>query len=74
MSGGKVTQEERVLLAIFKSGTSCTASVLKKRLGMTDRSFTHTLHLLERGNCIKTEGETILITPHGTSICRTLKP
>jgi predicted transcriptional regulator len=72
MSETKITQEERVLLAIHKEQGKCSVEGLKKKLRMSDRSYMHTLHLLEHGNFIKKVEDTISITAHGQALCRHL--
>ena len=72
MSETKITQEERILLAIHKEHGKCSVEALQKKLGMSDKSYAHTLHLLERGNFIKKVEDIISITAHGQALCRHL--
>jgi predicted transcriptional regulator len=74
MSETKITQEERILLAIHDAHGKCSVEALKKKLGMSDKSYMHTLHLLEHGNFIKKVEDLISITAHGEALCRQLKP
>jgi predicted transcriptional regulator len=73
MSAKKLTQEEKVLLAIFR--TPHPAQILKigQGLGLTDKSCRHAVHLLLHGNFVKkADGNAVQITEHGKQLCQIL--
>lgn len=69
MTMKKATQEERFLKKIFEKGGESSIIELAKELGISDKSFAHTIQLLTRGGYIKKNESTVTITHRGIHFC-----
>lgn len=70
MYAKKLTQEEKVLMAIYRTPGDADIDPIGKQLGLSDKSFRHTIHLLLRGNFIVKAGpEAVRLTAHGKKLC-----
>jgi predicted transcriptional regulator len=70
----RLTQEEKVLLAIFRTSTHANVLTIGRQLGLTDKSCRHAVQLLTHGNFIKKKDEdTVQITAHGIRLCHQLE-
>lgn len=73
MSAKKLTQEEKVLLAILRTHKQAAIDTICKQLGLNDKSGRHAVHLLLHGNCIVKAGDdAVRITDHGKKVCEHL--
>lgn len=74
MSAKKLTQEEKVLLAIYRSPKPPLILDIGRKLGLTDKSCRHAVHLLLHGNFVKKTGDdAVQITEHGKNLCQELE-
>lgn len=70
----KLTQEEKVLLAIFRTPQHSDVLTIGRQLGLTDKSCRHAVQLLLHGNFItKIDHNTVKITDHGKKLCHHLE-
>jgi predicted transcriptional regulator len=66
----KLTQEEKVLLAIFRTQKPADVQMIGRQLGLSDKSCRHAVQLLLHGNFItKVDENTMQITKHGHNLC-----
>ena len=74
MSAKRLTQEEKVLMALFKAPEHSPITPIGRQLGLTDKSFRHAVHLLLHGNFIVRGGpDMIRVTEHGKKLCAILQ-
>lgn len=70
MSSKRLTQEEKVLLVIFRSHHPVKILNIAHSLGLSDKSCHQAIHLLLHGNFIKKrEDEKVELTEHGKKLC-----
>ena len=70
----RLTQEEKVLLAIFRTPKHADILTIGRQLGLTDKSCRHAVHLLLHGNFVKkVDADTVQITEHGKNLCHQLE-
>jgi hypothetical protein len=70
----KLTQEERVLLAIFHTHGYADILTIGRQLGLSDKSCRHAVHLLQHGNFVKKRDEhSVHVTDHGKKLCQELE-
>ena len=69
MSRKKLTQEEKVLMAIVAAPQGIAIDAIGKSLGLTDKSFRHAIRLLLHGNFIAQDGpNAVHVTAHGKKL------
>ncbi len=70
----KLTQEEKVLLTIFRTPPHADILTVGRALGLTDKSCRHAVHLLLHGNFItRVDENTVKIAEHGKKLCHQLE-
>jgi hypothetical protein len=70
----KLTQEEKVLLTIFRTPKHADILTVGRQLGLTDKSCRHAVHLLLHGNFVKrVDTNTVQVTEHGKNLCLQLE-